>query len=92
MCRRRVNRPPSRLSILSTSCEIEHDADMVLQLSTRAATELVGQLSHTEDIKGAIRDNGGILALMRCACTQRNLVDVHVDTTLQRVRCTVASW
>ncbi len=36
------------------------------QLSTRAATELVGQLSHTEEIKGAIRDNGGILALMRC--------------------------
>ena len=40
------------------------------QLSTRAATELVGQLSHTEEIKGAIRDNGGILALMRCVCMQ----------------------
>ena len=26
----------------------------------------MGQLSHTEEIKGAIRDNGGILALMRC--------------------------
>ena len=44
-----------------------------MQLSTRAATELVGQLSHTEEIKGAIRDNGGILALMRSASFMSNM-------------------
>ena len=34
-------------------------------MAARSATELVGQLAHTEEIKGAIRDSGGILALMR---------------------------
>ena len=38
---------------------------MAAQSATRSATELVGQLAHTEEIKGAIRDSGGILALMR---------------------------
>ena len=36
-----------------------------MQSATRSATELVGQLAHTEEIKDAIRDSGGILALMR---------------------------
>ena len=36
-----------------------------VQPATRSATELVGQLAHTEEIKDAIRDSGGILALMR---------------------------
>ena len=36
-----------------------------VQSATRSATELVGQLAHTEEIKDAIRDSGGILALMR---------------------------
>ncbi len=36
-----------------------------LQLSTRFATELVGQLAHAEALKTAIRDAGGLLALVR---------------------------
>mmetsp|Transcript_14126 Transcript_14126/g.42637 ORF Transcript_14126/g.42637 Transcript_14126/m.42637 type:complete len:847 (+) Transcript_14126:158-2698(+) len=34
-------------------------------LSTRFATELVGQLAHADELKTAIRDAGGLLALVR---------------------------
>ena len=37
----------------------------MLQLSTHFATELVGQLAHAEPLKTAIRDAGGLLALVR---------------------------
>lgn len=38
---------------------------MLTQLSTRFATELVGQLAHADELKTAIRDAGGLLALVR---------------------------
>lgn len=71
----------------------EKNAPHGWQLSTRFATELVGQLAHAETLKTAIRDAGGLLALVRhlkvrscCSITHSQVHLLKVD-----IKCEAAS-
>ncbi len=51
--------------MLGWECGLSGGASGGAQPSTQLATELVGQLAHADELKTAIRDAGGLLALVR---------------------------